>query len=339
MLTIEKSDKLTFYNFQKNKGHIPFSAWRTVSKQINFGNLFGCSAPTFARMLKDANFTEEECEDLIKSSNNIQRYSIALNKNMGKMKPKDVKFLVAASIMQEAFFESYKGLKERIIREQNYALKNGFVRSWHGPVRHFPELRYMKITNKGEIAGADKRLFSKMFAHLMNNACNTSIQTMEARIVFATWVNIARYLYFWKLKSYCWNSVHDSLDFYIWKPELELVLSLANASASWEREPVYGIKMSIDAEVADVQDLEHRNNTYYKSGVEVKFPKIEDALKNYNKKYETNLKYYGCDFYDEFDIVAQQKFNDYCKQYNDDPNDIKRQFGIKVSSNNKRIIK
>lgn len=313
MLTIDKSTELTVYDFMKNKEYKPFKDWRTVAKTENFGLLFGCSAGTFGGMLQQANFTETECEEYIKLKNLTAVYNAALS-NAGGKSPKDIKFLVVADDMRNSFFKSYEGLMGRIKREQAFALANGYVRAWHGPVRHLAELRYMSVNEQGNLTGADRSLYSKIFAHILNNACNSTIQSMESRIAFSTWVNTSKYLALWGLKSYCWNNIHDSLDFYVWKPELQLVMSLANACAAWDREPVKGIHMSFDGEVSDVQDYEHRCNTYYKAGVGYDPLPIEEAIKNYNAKNGTNFKWYGCDWiYDNFMPNRNDFYDYYCK--------------------------
>ena len=341
MLTIDKSKPLTIYDFIKNKSFVPFSKWRNTSKFINFSLLFGASAPRFAVLLEQSGFTEEECEEFIQLQNLTGAYNAALANAVGKSSPKQIKFLVVAESMRTSFFETYKGLMGRIKREQAFALANGYVRTWHGPVRHLAELRYMQTNKDGNLIGADRSLYSKMFAHLLNNACNSTIQSMEARIAFSTWVNIAKYFHLWGLKSYCWNNIHDSLDFYIWKPELELVVALANACASWEREPVKGIHMSFEAEISDVQDYEHRCNSYYKAGVEYDALPIEEALKNYNKRNGTNLKWFGCDYYyDKYDTQRTKFYEYFCKLYDKQTVDnfINDMDGEPVVTNGRRII-
>lgn len=318
MLTIDKSTELTIFDFIKNKELSPFKRWRTISKTMNFGMLFGCSSSRFAEMLKNANFTEEECDEFIKLNNLSAAYNTALanalSNKKNQMTPADVKFLVVADTMRSSFFETYKGLQGRIEREQKFALEHGYVRTWHGPVRRLTELRFMSRNAKGELIGTDRFLYSKMYVHLLNQACNSTIQSMESRIAFATWVNISKYLSIWRLKSYCWNNIHDSLDFYVWKPELELLMSLANACASWERNPVKGIHMSFDGEVSDLQDMDHRNNTYYKAGVGYDPIPIEEALAHYNEKNGTNLKWYGCDWeYDEYMPERKDWYEHFCQ--------------------------
>src|SRR5574344_458938 len=294
MLTI-KPQTLTVSDFIANKEYQPFKKWRTISKTINFGLLFGCSAGRFATMLEMPGFTELDCEDYIKLTNNTQFYNTTLASSSKRMSPKETKFLVVATLMRNAFFDGYKGLQARIKREQDFALTHGYVRTWHGPVRHLSELRYMKVNSKGNLVGADRALYSKMFAHLLNNACNSTVQSMESRVAFATWHNTALYLKEWNLKSFIWNNIHDSLDFCIYKPELELVLALAGACASWERPPVKGIHMSMDFEVADIQDQAHRDNTYYKAGVGIDPIPIEEALEHWNTKYGTHYTWHGCE--------------------------------------------
>lgn len=316
MLQIDTSTELNIHDFIKNKDYQPFKAWRTTAKQENFGLLFGCSAGRFAEMLKQSGFTEQECDEFIQLQKATSLYNAALANAAGKMKPADVKFNVVADLMRNSFFDTYKGLSGRIKREQAFALAKGYVRTWHGPVRHLAELRYMQVNEKGELCGADRSLYSKLFAHLLNNACNSTIQSMESRIAFATWVNISKYLALWHLKSYCWNNIHDSLDFYVWKPELQLLMSLANACASWEREPVKGIHMSFDGEVSDIQDYEHRCNTYYKAGVGYDPLPIEEAIANYNRKNGTDLKWYGCDWWlDKYMPERIDFYHYYCSLY------------------------
>lgn len=299
MLHIKTEREQTIFDFMKNKEHFPYKKWRTVSKQINFGLLFGASASRFAVMLENSGYSEQEALDYITQTKNLDLLNTEIIKQKGKMSKKKVTFLVAATLMRTAFFEAYKGLGERIKREQDFAKKHGYVQTWHGPVRHLSELKYCEFGKNGKPAGADKELYSSEFAHLFNEACNSTIQSMESRIAFSTWYEASKYLKKWKLKSKIWNNIHDSFDLWIWKPELEIVVSLVNACAAWERPPVHGVHMSLDFEVADVQDMEHRKNTYWKHGQGVPVLPIEEAVKRWNKRNENvsgfePIKWEGC---------------------------------------------
>lgn len=285
---------LTVLDFKEMSKVEPFSSWRRVSKTINFSMIFGCAASRFALELENKGYTEEECDLYLELTNSTHLYNEALSKNLGKMEPKKVKYLVAATLMREAYFKTYSGLQERIVREQNFARKHGYVRAWHGPVRRLPELALMKFNSSGNLIGADKKLYSKLASSLANIACNSTIQTMEARVAFATIRSVNEYLREWNMKSFLWNFVHDSLDGMVWKPELELYLSLIGECAGWIREPDRGVHMCVDHNVADLsKGLEHN---YYKAGVENGVPvlPIQEALDNYNMAMGTDYKWHGC---------------------------------------------
>lgn len=301
MLTIDNSQDLTLQDFVAAKGKVPFKVIRSyIAKTINFSLLFGCSAPTFARILMESTYTEQEALDYIKSSNNMSMLNATIAKYQGQKTRKECVYLTAATLMRQSFFTTYAGLESRIEREQDFAKKNGYVRAWHGPVRQLPEFNYFNIGQNG-VVGADRALYSSTYAHMLNDACNSTIQTMEARVAFSTWEEAKRYLEKWKLKSRIWNNIHDSLDLWIYKPELELVMSLMNACASWEREPVHGIHMSFDGEVVDVQDMNHRKDTYWKHGVEIPIKPIEEAVANWNEQHKyiagfEPIEWSGCEF-------------------------------------------
>lgn len=337
MLKIDTDTELTYEDFVKHKGLFPFKKWRGTSKTINFSLIFGASAMSFANTLEvAAGYPEDEAEEYIMNQpNGKEMLQATISKNIGKFSIKQCKYLVAATYMRNSFFETYKGLASRIEREQSFAKTHGYVRTHHGPVRQLPELNYMKTDRNGSLTGADKELHSKLYAHLLNEACNSTVQSLEARVAFATWYNGARYLEAWGLRSRIWNNIHDSLDYWVYKPELQLVMALANETASWEREPVMGIHMSFDGEVSDVQDLDHRVNTYWKHGVGVKIYSIGDAIKNWNKlNPDHELVYIGCDWwYDRFDENRPQLYKKYCDIYSKEKVDamIDKLGGVKYS--------
>ena len=120
-----------------------FAGWRRASKTVNFATLFGATAPTMAKQLENAGYKEAEAEEYIELTNNTVRYNEKLIQMRGKMAPQKVKFLVAAELMLEAYYNGFPGVKERALREKLFAWKNGYSRMWHGPVKHLPELKYM----------------------------------------------------------------------------------------------------------------------------------------------------------------------------------------------------
>lgn len=276
-----------------------FAGWRQVSKTINFGVLFGCTAPTLALQLENAGYTENEAEEYLNLTNNMPFYNELVTKYKGKMATNKIKFLAAATLMLEAYYKGFPGVQERAKREKEFAWKHGYSRMWHGPVKHLPELRYMFRNAKGELVGADKKMWSSMFSNLNNEAGNAPIQCMEANIAIKTIINVCNYAKEWKLKSYLWNMVHDSEDLCVWKPELNLVCALINACSTWVRNPHFGINMCMDFTISDPE--KGYQNNYYHAGLEnpFKIDDIETAVKKWNEEHKNvrgfePIKWHGC---------------------------------------------
>lgn len=278
---------LTDLEFKKFCKREPFSDWRQVSKGINFSTIFGCSPNRLADVIENNGFTEQKCDEYIKLANLQDEYNNLLAAKMGKMEIKKIKLLVCATAMHRSFFKTYSGLMDRINRESAFAKKHGYVRAWHGPVRRLPEFRYFNYNADGNVIGADKKEFSGLISNLTNISVNSTVQTMEARVAFGTISSICHYLRKWKLKTYVWNGVHDSIDACVYKPEAELFIALAKECAAWKREPFYDVPMSLDCQLADLsKGLEHN---YYKAGIELEGIPLQDAIDNWNKAHEKEL--------------------------------------------------
>jgi DNA polymerase I-like protein with 3'-5' exonuclease and polymerase domains len=191
---------------------------------------------------------------------------------LGKAKKgvKHLKYSIVGDKLRELFFNLYPGLMERIVREQEFALKNGYVRTWTGPVRHFPELRYMKFTSKGNLVGADAILSAKNFASIKNKACNTSIQTAEVYWAMPNATAFNHYMEEWELKSRIFNYTHDSYEIYCYKPELEIVLGLLKSLVDINRQPYYGIPMDMSVTISDLS-----KGDYLKKGEEISLSKCK----------------------------------------------------------------
>lgn len=290
----------TLFDFIALKDYKPFSDWRRVSKTINFSLIFGASAMSFMSTLQDSGYLESECDEYINVTGNQAALQDLLNeqklKGVRGLNPTKCKFLLTATLMRNAYLDKYKGLMERIIREHKFAFDHGYIRTFYGPVRHLNELLFMEYDRDEEaLVGGDKCMWQKAFSHLKNEACNSGVQTQEARIIFPTWAHIRKYYKEWHLKSFIWNSTHDSFDACVWYDEVELMVALVNACGSWKREPVNGIHMKFDGELSDISTPEKREATYYKHGVGVKPIPIEEALKNYNEAHGTHWEWHGCE--------------------------------------------
>ena len=276
-----------------------FAAWRQVSKTINFGVLFGCTAPTLAGQLENAGYTEKEALEYIHNMHQEKLFQETVNQKRGKMAKNKVAFFVAATLMLEAYYKAYPGVKTRSEREIAFAWDHGYSRMWHGPVRHLPELRYMKRNSKGEVMGADRKLFSSMVSNRQNQAGNSPIQCMEMRVAGATIYNVFQYVDEWHLKSLMWNMVHDSEDWCVYKPEAELLSSLIDACSTWHRQPEFGVYMKMDFQWCD-QSHGLQNNLYH-GGAENpwKTLPIEEAVAKWNDQHKDvpgfePIKWHGC---------------------------------------------
>ena len=274
----------------------PWEDWRRTAKTENFALLFGCAPGRFGQTLRDRGFKVKDCEDLIEDAGLTDMYNEAIAKAKEKNVGGDIdlvtiKYTVCAQFMRDGFFQGYKGLEDRIQREWSYADRHGYVRAWHGPFRHLPELLLVKTNANGNLVGADKELWSKYVSELKNIACNTTIQTMEVRIAFCAIHYLCQTVKKWHLKSYMFSMCHDSQDWVIYDKEQDLVLALIKYAAEFYREPVKGIPMCMDFQVADLSTPELREKYYYHYGKIMEGGDIHEELEKYNKANGTNLEF------------------------------------------------
>lgn len=272
----------------------PWESWRRTAKTENFALLFGCAPGRFGQTLRDRGFSVQDCEDLIEDAGLTDKYNEAIQKAQEKAPGQKldlvtIKYSVCASFMRDGFFQGYKGLEDRIQREWEYADKHGYVRAWHGPFRHLPELLLVKYNSNGMLVGADKELWSKYVSELKNIACNSTIQTMEVRIAFCAIHYLCQTVKQWHLKSYMFSMCHDSEDWVIYDKEQDLVLALIKYAAEFYREPVKGIPMCVDFELSDLSTPELRQKYSYHHGKGMLGGDIHEELEKYNKANGTNL--------------------------------------------------
>lgn len=288
MLKIKKR-AVTLDDFLKLKKYKPWSGWRQTAKTINFSLLFGCSAATFASLLDMNGFSESDADELIRDArlNGRLRDVFAEPRNLTRGM-RFCKMLTCAEFMKENFFTTYVGLETRLEREVAFAMEHGYTRSWHGPIRHTPELLLMKFGDKGYLIGNDKENYSKLASDLKKVAGNTGIQTLEAAIAFPAIHEICAYLKEWNLKSFIFNMIHDSIDLCVFKEEEELVLALAHQCMTKFRYFEHGIPMESDGDLVDLSDLEAQ---YFKHGKDAKFQSIDVAVKNFNDTHGTSFLY------------------------------------------------
>lgn len=308
----------TIQDWIKMKKLEPYAKWRQTSKLENFGLMFGAQATTFSSILQSSDFSVKDCDDFIRLThsedvlNDLQQKARKNHERgyRGEEMRCDVecKFLAVATVMREAFLNGYEGLKTRIDREHAFALKHFYTRLWYGAVRWAPELAYMNVNANGKLEGVDKKFFAYMFSHLMNNAANAGVQSGETVFIYLGWVSAEHYMKLWNLTSKIFNTIHDSLDVYVWKPEKELMKSLINACVHDKiRYPCEGIYHRMEPEISDIRDYKHITGYemgeftgkekikghFYKHGEEEKVMEIKDAVEAYNKRMKRDIKYEG----------------------------------------------
>ena len=185
---------------------------------------------------------------------------------------------------------------------------------WYGCVRWAPELAYMTIdpfTLKLRKDSVDKKYSSLLFTHLMNNAANAAVQSGETIFIYAGWINAEERMKLWNLTSKIFNTIHDSLDAYVWKPEKDLMKSLINTCVHDKiRYPHEGVFHFMEPEISDIRDYEHLTGYkegefdgtqkikghFYKHGEEEKVLPMPDAINNYNKIMKRDIKWKELEF-------------------------------------------
>lgn len=247
-----------FMRLKKDGG--TFENMRYDAKSVNFSFLFGAVAATFAKRVLTLSWTEERADEYIQLHKlyNLKDKVIARYSNEG---PLMWKYITCASHIRDRFFETYPGLMERIKRERVFAAENGYVRCWHGAVRRTPELFLMSRNDKGNPCGDDQKVYGKKLSTLLNVSANSTIQNYEAVLVMGSIAKIDDLIKARGLKSNWFNSVHDSIDFYIHKDEVQIMHDLIVDVCEKYDPMAQGMPQEVDMDVAD-----YNQGEYYKGG-------------------------------------------------------------------------
>lgn len=277
--------EMTFDDFLKLKKVKPFKTNRTDAKSINFGALFGCSGPSLGSQMKAAGFNEDKVTTAMYNFGLENAVNAKVLSEQQKGRKPDVlatKYAIVGTKIRELFFNIYPCLLDRTLREQEFAKKHGYVRTWTGPVRHLAELRWMKKNPNGEVAGTDALLYKKEFSHLCNDATNSPIQTAEVYQAMPDMTVFMEVFIKLGLRSRLFNTVHDSGEFYIYKPERDLVYALFTRVAAENRQPYFNIPMHIDVEESDPDKGE-----VFREGREVNIEEfdLKDEVDKWNEKF------------------------------------------------------
>jgi len=240
--------------FKKYKNYKPFEDIRQVAKSANFSLLFGASANTFMSNTIEPMWALQQAEDFIRTKDLYSLQDTLIQYYVDKNRPipySIIPYLTCATFIRNTFFQKYKGLMERIERNKELVEQQGYTRTYHGVIRRLPLLM---------IKGKDDEY--KEISNWNNISSNSEIQSLEVATILPSLTKISRWFRRMGLKSRVWGTVHDSVDFYLHKAELDIVIpkiyEIFEIHEVWQK----GIPLTIDLKIAD-----YKKGMVYHSGV------------------------------------------------------------------------
>jgi DNA polymerase I len=188
---------MTLEDFMKVKGENPYKTHRSVAKSTNFAFLFGGSAYSFARDVIEPEWTLESCISY------LTKKGLFISENP---------YLDVAMDIREAFFASYPGLESWHQESHMYGENHGEIVSVHGARRLVPQLLY-----KG------KDSLNKEVRELYNITKNSPVQNFESVIILRAMRELDRVIRENKYKTIIFGMIHDAVEFYVHRDEVELM--------------------------------------------------------------------------------------------------------------------
>lgn len=234
------------------KASEPFASFRQSSKGLNFLLLFGGSPKIFAENALITKWTPGQIADYIRD-NDLYYLQESVEKKYSREPEEMIPYITVATHMRDGFFNTYVGLMDRIERNREFAKTHGYVRTRFGLTRKLIEEL---------LEGTYDRKFNNAYMRNLDNICaNTDIQNLEAAVIHGAMVEIQAWIEQEGMKSWVFNMVHDSVDFYVYKPELEKLSNKVKEVFERALPELKGIPLFIDFDVSDINKGE-----YYKGG-------------------------------------------------------------------------
>lgn len=225
---------------------------RYVAKTLNFLLLFGGSPKVFSENALEARWSEEDIEKYIRD-NRLENVREEVARKYTRETPKKQAYITVATDMRDKFFKSYPGLLSRITKNIDFARSHGYIRCAFGAKRNI-----IAELLRGPY---DVKESSGMLRNLDNICANTDIQNLETSIIHPCMVDVENEFKKRGMKSRIFNMVHDSTDFFIYKPELEEACKIIYDRYEREVEVLKGVPLYIDMDVSDLTQ-----GDYYKGG-------------------------------------------------------------------------
>lgn len=230
---------------------------RTNAKSVNFGIIYGKSGVTFAQDL----FYDPSGKNPKKT------------KDWEKAKKEGMKLV-------DDYLKTFSGLRDWINNTKKSAYKKGYVKTMFGRYRRLPDL---------------KSKVNKLKTEAERQAINAPVQGTGSDLTLLSIVSIQRQLKDGKYKSKMICTVHDSIVFDIYIPELAEVAKMIKNTMEHIHEPY------IDTEVPIVSEIEMGRS--YGEMFEVELDEIDElstpsefhawvnknSLKKYQKEIDTMI--------------------------------------------------
>jgi len=234
--------------FLRRKTEKKFADARYKGKQANFSLIFGSSGFSFAKEALEPEWTDTECEEYIihnKLINNPKRLLELSQKENKKVDLQFCKYWAVANHIRKLFLETYKGLQDWHEKTIKFAHENGYVRSPFGAIRRLPELLY-----RGDQTQNQRN------KNLHNISLNSPIQNMEIALISLSMVELSKKIQELKLKSYIFGMVHDSVELYIHRTEINIIKKLCYEIFEQQRKEYKEVPILIDGEISDLEKNE-----------------------------------------------------------------------------------
>jgi len=227
------------------KEYPTFKKWRALGKMTNFMTIFGGSPKVFYTGVLETNWSIEEIRSYIRQEK-LYKLKEKMEEKYIREDADTIEYLTAASNMIDTFFTSYKGLKDRITRNQSFAKENGYIRHIYGGTRILTELML-----QGEY---DKKEYGRMIRNLMNIAANADIQNFESCIINSAMarVEVLEKLFIENnIDARMFNNIHDSVDFYVLKTDIDEFVKIVRDEFSRDYPEFNGIPLPLDFNIVD----------------------------------------------------------------------------------------
>jgi len=239
---LQDSRPFTLDDFKASKKKPVFKTWRTLGKNIVFGNLFGQTPVSFGTGMIAAEWSAQQVDEFIKLRGLEENLDIFKEKYAGKFKAHEIKCITCAEQILEDFFEVFPGLLpwHRLCFQE--ASRNGYVHSAFGARRLLPELSYIGQDSNGRVV-----------KNLKNISINTKVQNHEVVWMHRAMRKIDDKLEEEKMGSSLFGNTHDAAMMYIKKKESDELVPFIDQAFCLDLPENNGIPYTGATNLADIK--------------------------------------------------------------------------------------